>query len=162
MSLECRAVQKSDLPKILGFPKDALELYFFMPKARFPLTLDALEATVAARESPTVVLVDGDVAGFANLYGCEFGTVCRIGNVIVSSEYRGRGAASQLVRRMIEISFADFDAQRVELACFNTNLAGLLLYPKLGFRPYDIESREGPDGEPLALIQFRLNRDDEV
>ena len=162
MPLECRTALKSDLPTILGFPKDALELHFFMPKARFPLTLDILESTVAVRESPTVVLVDGDVAGFADLYGCEFGKVCRIWNFIISSEYRGRGAASRLVRRMIDIAFADFNAQRVELACFNTNLAGLLLYSKPDFRPYDIESREGPDGEPLALIQFRLNRDDAV
>ena len=123
MPLECRTDLKSDLPTILGFPKDALELHFFMPKARFPLTLDVLESTVAVRESPTVVLVDGDVAGFADLYGCEFGKVYRIGNVIIS-EYHGRGAASRLVQRMIDIAFADFNSQRVELACFNTNLAG--------------------------------------
>jgi len=63
------------LLKILALPKDALELYFFMPKARFRLILYALEATVLMREAPTVILINGDVAGFANLYGCEFGTV---------------------------------------------------------------------------------------
>ena len=109
-----------------------------------------------------MILVDGDIAGFDNLYGCEFGTVCRIWNVIISSEYRRRASASRLAWSMIEISFAGCDAERVDLAYFNTNLAGLLLYHKLGFRHYDIEGREGPDGKPLALIQFRLNRDNEV
>ena len=63
---------------------------------------------------------------------------------------------------MIGISFADFDAERVELVCFKANLAGLRLYPKLGCLPDDIESREGPAGKPLALLQFRLNRNNEV
>ena len=44
----------------------------------------------------------------------------------------------------------------MELACFNNNTAGLLLYPKLGFEAYAIEQRQGPDSEPLALIQLRL------
>ena len=63
---------------------------------------------------------------------------------------------------MIDIAFNDFDARRIELACFNNNPTGLLLYPKFGFRPYDIESREGPSGERLALIRFRLMREGEV
>ena len=162
MPLECRAACKDDLPRIVGFPRDPMELYFFMPTARFPLTLDVLEEMVAARQAPTVIMADGDVAGFADLYGCEFGNVCRIGNVVISPECRGRGAATALVRHMIGLAFEDFDARRVELACFNNNLAGLLLYPKLGFRPFEIESRVGPSGERLALIQFRLYREGEV
>ena len=93
MSLECRAVRKNDLPEIAGFPKDQLELYFFMPKASFPLAIEALEQTIAVRQAPTVVLVDGEVAGFADLYDCEPGEVCRIGNVVVSPKFRGRGGA---------------------------------------------------------------------
>ncbi len=77
--MSCRP--KERLAKDSWLPNDALELYFFNPKARFPLTSYDLEATVATREEPTVSLVEGDVAGFANLYGCEFGTVCRTGNV---------------------------------------------------------------------------------
>tara|TARA_B100000676_G_scaffold281782_1_gene307130 strand:+ start:423 stop:812 length:390 start_codon:yes stop_codon:yes gene_type:complete len=129
MSLECRAARKSDLLKILGFPKDALELNFIMSEAWFGLKLDNLEAPVATREAPAVILVDGNIAGFANLYGC---------------------------------AFANCDAERVELACFNTNRAGLPLYPKLCCCPYDIESREGPTGKLLALLQFHFNRNNEV
>ncbi len=55
------------MPKSFGFPEDVLELGFFMPKVRFPLTLDDLEARVSTRAATTVILADGDVAGFANL-----------------------------------------------------------------------------------------------
>lgn len=134
-----------------------MELYFFHPKARFPLDPELLETTIQQREAPTVVLCDGAVAGFADLYGSTPGEVSRIGNVIVSSEFRGRGVASHLIRQMIDIAAQTYAARRVELACFNNNTAGLLLYPKLGFRPYAIAPRTGPSGERLALIQLGLD-----
>ena len=77
---------KERLAKDSRLPNDALELYFFNPKVWFPLTFDDLEATVATLEEPTVNLAEGDIAGFANLYGCEFGTVCRIGHVSSSPQ----------------------------------------------------------------------------
>ena len=46
---------KEQLAKGSRLPKDALKLYYFMQKARFPLTLDDLEATVATREALTVI-----------------------------------------------------------------------------------------------------------
>ncbi len=51
--MPCRS--KERLAKDSRFPKDALELYYFMQKARFPLTLDDLDATVAKREALTVI-----------------------------------------------------------------------------------------------------------
>ena len=67
MSLECRAAKKERVAEDSRLSNDALELYFFNPKAWFALTLDDLEATVATREELTVNLVEGDVAGFVNL-----------------------------------------------------------------------------------------------
>jgi len=157
MTLSCRPVCDDDLPVIRDFAGNALELFFFMPNAVFPLSLAQLTGTIKQRTAPTVILYDGNVAGFADLYDCHPGNSCRIGNVIVSPHYRGRGVASHLIQRMVEIATDTFRAAHVELACFNNNTAGLLLYPKLGFQPYAIEPRQGPDGEPLALIQLRLS-----
>jgi len=55
------------LQKGFGLLEYVLELCFFMPKVRFPLTLDDLEVIVSTRELTTVILADGDVAGFSNL-----------------------------------------------------------------------------------------------
>ena len=63
--MSCRP--KERLAKDSWLPNDALELYFFNPKACFALTLDDVDATVATREELKVNLIEGDVAGFANL-----------------------------------------------------------------------------------------------
>jgi len=156
MKLDSRPVRKSDFPAICSFAASPMELYYFHPKASYPLTPAALGKTIEARASATVVLWQEAVAGFADLFDCERGVRCRIGNVIVAPAHRGKGVATFLVERMIEIAISVYDARVVELGCFNTNIAGLRLYPKLGFRPFEIESRTGPAGEPLALIQMRL------
>lgn len=41
------------------------------------------------------------------------------------------------------------------VSCFNANVTGLLLYPRLGFQPYSIEARQDRDGKPVALIHLR-------
>jgi ribosomal protein S18 acetylase RimI-like enzyme len=42
-----------------------------------------------------------------------------------------------------------------EISCFNQNTAGLLLYKKFGFEPFDIEERKDPNGQRTALIHMR-------
>ena len=155
MALSHRPVTESDFETICRFPGDETELLFFHPRAAFPRTPSALAETIAGRAAPTVVLCDGEVAGFADIYDIHPGTFCRIGNVIVSPDHRGRGVASYLIRQMIRIARETYQAQRIELACFNVNTAGLLLYAKLGFEPYAVEMRDDRRGNPLALIQLR-------
>ena len=43
------------------------------------------------------------------------------------------------------------------LSCFNSNVAGLLLYPKLGFVPFAIEERKNKEQERVALIHLRYS-----
>jgi hypothetical protein len=45
----------------------------------------------------------------------------------------------------------------VKISCFNGNVAGLLLYAKLGFVPYAVERRLAPDGERVALVHLHLS-----
>lgn len=55
-----------------------------------------------------------------------------LGNVIVSPEYRGKGASEYLINVMLE-------KETLRLACHNTNSRGLAFYSKYGFKPFDIK-----------------------
>ena len=81
-----------------------------MPKARFPLSLSCLKEAVDQRVAPTVVLCDCVIAGLADLYDCDPGTSCRIGNVIGSPHFRGRGVATRLIQEMNVIADDEYDA----------------------------------------------------
>jgi len=50
-------------------------------------------------------------------------------------------------------------AREVRISCFNGNVAGLLLYAKLGFAPYAVERRLDPAGARVALIHMRLSEE---
>ena len=156
MPLSRRPVEEQDLPTLCGFAQNAEELFFFFPKARYPLTPAQLRENIAQRSDSTVVLLEGQVVGLANFYRWERGGQCWIGNVIVAPSTRGRGVARYLIERMIECAYARHQAAEVHLSCFNHNTAGLLLYPSLGFEPYAIEPYAGLQGQRLALIQLRL------
>ncbi len=128
------------------------------PKATHPLTPLQLEKAIAKRTASTVVLLEERVVGFANYHHCELGKMCAIGNVIVDPGCRGKGVGSYLIQTMIEIAFARYNAVEVEISCFNRNVAGMLLYEKLGFRPYSIEERQDKLWNRVALIHMRMDR----
>ena len=96
------------------------------------------------------------MVAFANFYRWETGGVCAIGNVMVAPAARGRGVARYLIEQMLDTAFTRHQACEVQVSCFNPNVAGLLLYPQLGFLPCGVEERAGKGGERLALIHFRL------
>lgn len=158
MSLSHRPITENDLQIICGFPRNALELFFLFPKADFPLAPSQLREAIAQRSDSTVVEHDRKVVAFANFYRSETGGVCSIGNVIVSPAARGRGVGSYLIKHMAHLAFSKHLAAEVTVSCFNQNVAGLLLYPKLGFQPYAIEERKNKEGNPVALIHMRLPR----
>ena len=87
-----------------------MELFFFIPKARFPLSHSCLKEAVDQRVAPTVVLCDGVVAELADLYDCDPGTSCRIGNLIGSPHFRGRSVATRLIQEMIDVAANEYDA----------------------------------------------------
>ena len=158
MSLTHRPVAEKDIQILCGFPLSEEELFFIYPKATFPLTASQLLDAISRRSDSTVVVLDGEVAAFANFYRWEVGGSCSIGNVIVSAGCRGRGVGRYLIERMIDLAFSKHQASEVTVSCFNQNTAGLLFYPKLGFKPCAIEERKDPTARPLALIQMRLAR----
>ena len=62
------------------------------------------------------------------------------------------------MEQMIGLAFSKHQATEVTVSCFNQNIAGLLLYPQLGFKPYIVEERKDKKGNRVALIHMRLPR----
>lgn len=159
MPLSSRPVAETDLAAICAFAPSASELLFFYPKANHPLTPAQLQVAIAQRSDSTVVEEDGEVLAFANFYRWQTGGICSIGNVIVAPQARNRGVARYLIEQMLTLAFAKHQACEVQVACFNQNVAGLLLYPSLGFSPFAIEERQDRAGNRLALIHLRRLRE---
>jgi RimJ/RimL family protein N-acetyltransferase len=149
-----RPVEADDFAKICRVPSTAEELFYMAPTAMFPLSPDALRDIVAQRESPTVLILNGDIAAFASLYFNKIEQTYFIGNVIVAPSHRGKGAAGKLISVMTEIARQRFSIQDIRLSCFNMNTAGLRLYTKLGFIPYAMAERRNTKGE--YLVKFDL------
>ena len=158
MSLTHRPVAENDIQLLCGFPQSEDELFFLFPKAEFPLAAPQLQEAIAQRSDSTVVELGGEVVAFANFYRWETGGCCSIGNVIVSPLARGRGIGRYLIEQMTNLAFSKHLATEVTVSCFNQNVAGLLLYPKLGFQPYAVEERKNKKGNRVALIHMRLPR----
>lgn len=158
MTLTYRPVAEKDIAAICGFPQSEEELFFMFPKAKFPLTPSQLRETIAERSDSTVVELDGEVVAFANFYRWAAGGCCSIGNVIVCPAARGRGIGRYLIEQMVALAFSKHRVAEVTISCFNRNIAGLLLYPKLGFQPYAVEERKDKKGNRVALINMRLPR----
>ena len=154
-----RPLQKKDLKHICTFPLSAGELFYMFPKARYPLTSEQLLDVARSRRDPSVVLVNGAVAGYGNFIEVHESDYCSIGNLVVKLSERGKGVASYLVNTFVDMAFQRYAANYVRISCFNQNTAGLLLYYKLGFKPVDMEVRKGPDGKRVLLIHMHLYHD---
>jgi RimJ/RimL family protein N-acetyltransferase len=154
-----REVGPGDVPRICTFPQSPEELYYLFPKATWPLTPEQLQRAIDQRFDSTVVLDAGAVVGFANFYVREPGGTCAIGNVVVAPEARGKGAGAFLIETMATKALAIHGAKTVKISCFNGNVAGLLLYAKLGFEPYAVERRFDPAGARVALVHMRLSEE---
>lgn len=150
-----REVREDDIPAICKLPKTREELFYCFPRAAFPLSETEVLQSIEKRSDSTVVEVAGRVVAFANFYRWEDG-VCSIGNVVVASDARGTGVGRYLINHMLALGFEKHRAEAVLVSCFNRNAAGLLFYPKLGFRPYDIEQRVDYNGDQVALIHLRM------
>lgn len=149
-----RPVQFDDLAIICQFPQTPEELFFFYPKADYPLTVGQLILAIDQRTHPTIIEKEREIAGFADFYYWESGGCCKIGNVIVNPKLRGQGIAKYLIKAMIRKAREHYQANQVQVSCFNENVAALLLYKNLGFTPFDIEERVDKQGKKVALIHL--------
>jgi RimJ/RimL family protein N-acetyltransferase len=157
--LSHREVCPEDVARICSFPQTAEELYFLYPKATHPLTPDQLRRAIEQRFDSTVVLRDHQLCGFANFHVRTVSGPCAIGNVVVAPDARAKGVGRYLIEVMIRKALLGCRAKEVRISCFNGNVAGLLLYAKLGFAPFAVEPRLDHQGTRVALIHMRLAED---
>jgi len=150
-----REVTDDDLVLICSFPKSAEELFLLFPSAAYPLTVPQLKASVMSRYDSTVIMSEGAVVGFANFYEVIKYDHCSIGNVIVDPQHRGQGLGEYLIGVMEEIAITKYHVKEIHISCFNSNVVGLLLYTKLGYKPYKIDKRLDKYLKPLALINTK-------
>ena len=151
--LRHRTICEADLAEVCKMPQSAEELFFMFPKANYPLTVEELGASIMKRWDSTVVLLQDRIVGFANFYELD----CSIGNIIVDLQYRNKGIAKYLIESMEQIAKNKYNVVEIHLSCFNQNTKGILLYYQLGYKPYDIESWIGKNGEKQALIKLKKN-----
>lgn len=148
----------ADYSTICEFPKDSLEVFFMSPKLDYPLTSEQLVQTAKDRINPTVILnAHEQVIGYANFYNQQENDFYWLGNVIVSPDYRGKGAAEFLICTMMSVTKEELGVRELHLVCHNVNTKGILFYSRLGFKPYDIVKRTGPDETPIAGVLMKID-----
>ncbi len=153
--LSHRTVKKEDFETICTFPQNAEELFFMFPKAEYPLTSDQLAAAVENRFDSTVILRGEEIVGFANFYEVKENQHCSVGNVIVNTKFRNQGIGEYLINTMERIGTEKYRVSEFHLSYFNTNTKGILLYSKLGYKPYEIERWLSKENESIALIKMK-------
>ena len=150
-----RAVEKNDLQKICALSQSSEELFFMSPKTEHPLSTGQLEASLKNRFASTVFLYDEEIVAFANFYEVEENQYCSIGNVIVNSGFRNLGIGEFVIKTMENIGIEKYNVSEFHMSCFSTNTNALLLYSKLGYKPYEIEKRINSENRALALIKLK-------
>jgi ribosomal protein S18 acetylase RimI-like enzyme len=158
VSLEFRPAVEADYPAICALVPTEDELFLVYPRGRFPLTAEQLRELAATRHALTVATDGPQVIGFANLYDLVPGESAFIGNVVIARERRGAGLGRALINHMLDLAFGPYALAEVRISVFCHNTPALLLYHGLGFRPYAIERRTRPRGQPLPLLHMHLRR----
>lgn len=159
MAVTIRGAVPDDYPAICRLIPDEEELFWVYPKGSYPLTVDQLEKLIARRMEPTVLLAEGEVAGFGNFYRYREGKSVFIGNVVVDRARRGRGLGKEIVRHLAALAFQKYGLPRVRISVYSRNEPALLLYGSLGFKPYAMEAQKDFRGEPVALLHLGLRRE---
>lgn len=78
-------------------------------------------------------VVDGDLAGHAQVALDWDNGVGRLSRVAINPRFRGQGLAQPFLERIIEQFFADVRFERLELNVYTFNTAAIRTYLKLGF-----------------------------
>jgi ribosomal protein S18 acetylase RimI-like enzyme len=151
-----RPVNEFDLKEIAQFPQNSRELFNMFPAGNYPLTVEQLQSAVTKRFESTVILSEEEVVGFANFYSLKDSISCAVGNVIVKPGKRGQGIGEHLTQTMVNIAVSKYSVKNIFISCFSDNFAGLLLYTKLGFKPFSIDSVKDPEGKIVPKINFQL------
>jgi ribosomal protein S18 acetylase RimI-like enzyme len=158
MSVLFREAVQTDYEDICKLVLSERELYLVYPRGIHPFTVDQVRHLSELRKELTVATDDTKIVGFANLYDFKDKERAFIGNVVIEKSSRGKGLGKQLIGHMLKAAFFKYDLCEVHISVFSDNVPALLMYSKLGFRPYSIEERHNYETKRVALIHMKLER----
>jgi RimJ/RimL family protein N-acetyltransferase len=150
-----RNVNQEDFNTIVTFPENKVESFYMFPRGVFPLDPKHLFEVSKTRILPTVIESNRELIGYSNLYDLVEGDNCWLGNVIINPIYRGKGAGRYLIEVMIDRARKELEVKELQLVCHNTNTRALVLYYKLGFKPFDIKIVDDYDNNEIAGIKMK-------
>ncbi|SDZ10116.1 Acetyltransferase (GNAT) family protein [Evansella caseinilytica] len=150
-----RSAVNEDYKTISLFPQDARELFFVYPKGSYPLTAAKLQEVAQSRVNPLVVLDNGVIVGYGNLYDVSEDE-CWLGNVIIRPSYRGKGVGRYLIETMKAYAKSELSVKRFRLVCHNINTKALLFYTKLDFKPFDVKVMTDNEGNEMIGIKMEV------
>jgi ribosomal protein S18 acetylase RimI-like enzyme len=139
--------------EIINLVSSPEELYLIAPAAKYPWDIEQLEEISRRRQNLTVAVINDTVAAFANLYDVIPNDTAFIGNVIVADKFKGRGIGKALCHHMNDICVFEHNAVP-HISVYSNNSKALLLFTKIGFIPYAVESRKNQSDENIALIKM--------
>lgn len=155
--LQHRNPVPSDYETIASFPQSREEAFYMFPKGQYPLTAEQLQTNSANRASNTIIMDEDTLVGYGNLYDISPGNHAFIGNVMVRPANRRSGTGTFLLRTLIGRAVEEHQAQEIHLVVHNINTRAMMLYMKLGFKPYDAGVTVGPDGSSIVRIMMSLS-----
>lgn len=159
MDVRFRPIVEDDFQAVCDLVRSEEELFLFYDAARHPFTVPQVRKLVETRMDPLVMLHRGEVVGFGDFYGHRERRSIFVGNIVLDRSLRGKGLGKRLVSYMIDRAFSEHDLERVCLHVYSRNLAGLLLYHALGFRPFGMKVRRDYRGEAALLLTLGLSRE---
>lgn len=152
-----RNVNEADIGIIPGFFAGEKELHYAFPNAGWPLSAKDLRHSIETRSDSSVLLAGNTPIGFANLFDIKNHVECTLGNVIIDARKRKKGAGQFLVSGMIGIALEKYETPRIIAACWQENIAAMMLYSKLGFTPYGTITKEFNSGITVPVIMLEKN-----
>ena len=133
------------------------EMSVMCPGGRFPLDLEQMDHVNTVRRDLSIVKVNNQIVGFANLYNIKSNESAFIGNLIIDKSQRGNGYGMALVKHMIEIIKVKYNAVP-HLSVLGNNTKAILLYKGIGFFPYDVEESIDYKGHKVALFHMKYEK----
>jgi RimJ/RimL family protein N-acetyltransferase len=110
-------------------------MQFAGPLLKYPLTAQQLDISLGDSNRTAFKVVDNETnlhIGHAETYLTE--NTVKIGRILIGNEeHRNKGIGQQIVSRLVDFSFANFDRTVVELNVFDWNTQAIKCYQKAGF-----------------------------
>jgi RimJ/RimL family protein N-acetyltransferase len=141
-TLRLRVATTEDLQTASGWidsPSDLLQwagtaFTYPLDDDRIEAHLDATHGSSPARRAFAAVGDTGRIAGYVELDRIDRqNRSARVARVVVATERRGEGRATEMVRRVAERGFETLDLHRIGLRVFDFNEAVIACYENWGF-----------------------------